>query len=113
MTDVLVVAELIDGGMRKNTLTAVTLAKQVAEGTGGKFDILSIGAGAKNASAELAKYGARKVIVAEVAGGYIATMSTPDGRYNPGPRKLSFVIHPTRKVVTIVDDGRARRIAIK
>ena len=53
------------------------------------------------------------VAAKQVAGGYIATMSTPDGRYNPGPRKLSFVINPTRKVVTIVDDGRARSIAIK
>jgi electron transfer flavoprotein alpha subunit len=77
MTDVLVVSELIDGGMRKNTLTAITLAKKVAEGTGGKFDVLSIGAGAKNASAELAKYGARKVIVAEIAGGYIAEKYAP------------------------------------
>src|SRR6188472_1990025 len=72
MTDVLVVAELIDGGLRKNTLTAITLAKQIASGTGGKFDILSIGAGAKNAAAELAKFGAGKVFVAEVAGGYFA-----------------------------------------
>ena len=29
MTDVLVVAELIDGGLRRNTLSAVTLAKQI------------------------------------------------------------------------------------
>jgi electron transfer flavoprotein alpha subunit len=77
MTDVLVVSELIDGGMRKNTLTAVTLAKQVSEGTGGKFDILAIGAGAKNAAAELAKYGARKVLVAEIAGGYFAEKYAP------------------------------------
>ena len=77
MTDVLVVSELIDGGLRKNTLTAVTLAKQVSEGTGGKFDILAIGAGAKNAAAELAKYGARKVFVAEIGGGYIAEKYAP------------------------------------
>jgi alpha-glucosidase len=56
------------------------------------------------------------VAVKQVAGGYNATMSAPEGRYNPGPRKLSFVINSentTRKVVTVVDDGRARRIEIK
>ena len=30
MTDVLVVAELIDGGFRRNTLSAVTVAQQIA-----------------------------------------------------------------------------------
>ena len=34
MTDVLVISELIEGGLRRNTLTAVTLAKQIASGTG-------------------------------------------------------------------------------
>ena len=44
MTDVLVVAELIDGGFRRNTLSAVTVAQQVAKGTGGAFDILAVSA---------------------------------------------------------------------
>ena len=77
MTDVLVVAELIDGGLRRNTLSAVTLAKQVAEGTGGAFDILAVGEGAKNAAAQAAKFGARKVFAAEVAGGYFAEKLAP------------------------------------
>jgi electron transfer flavoprotein alpha subunit len=77
MTDVLVVSELIDGGLRKNTLTAVTLAQQVASGTGGAFDVLAIGEGAKKAAADLAKFGARKVIVAEIAGGYFAEKYAP------------------------------------
>jgi len=77
MTDVLVIAELIDGGLRRNTLTAVTLAKQVSSGTGGAFDILSIGEGAKKAAADLAKFGARKIFVAEVAGGYVAEKYAP------------------------------------
>ena len=55
MTDVLVVGELLEGGLRSNTLTAVTLAKQVAEGTGGAFDILCIGEGAKKAAEEAGK----------------------------------------------------------
>ena len=77
MTDVLVVAELMDGALRANTLTAVTLAKQVAEGTGGAFDILSIGEGAKASAEQAAKYGARKVLVAEVPGGYFAEKYAP------------------------------------
>lgn len=72
MTDVLVVAELMDGGMRKTTLSAVRLAKAIASGTGGAFDVLAIGEGAANAAAQLSKYGARKVITAEIGGGYFA-----------------------------------------
>ena len=75
MTDVLVVAELIDGGLRRNTLAAVTLAKQIA--AGGAFDILSIGAGAKKAATDLAKFGARKVYATEIAGGYTAEKYAP------------------------------------
>src|SRR5687768_9533163 len=77
MTDVLVVAELIDGGFRRNTLAAVTLAKQVAQGTSGAFDILAIGEGAKKAAAEASKLGARKVLAAEIAGGYVAEKFAP------------------------------------
>jgi electron transfer flavoprotein alpha subunit len=77
MTDVLVVAELLDGGLRKNTLSAVTFAKQVAEGTGGAFDILAIGEGAQAAADQAASYGARKVLVAEISGGYLAEKYAP------------------------------------
>jgi len=77
MTDVLVVAELIDGGLRRNTLTAINFAKQVASGTSGAFDILSIGEGAKKAAADLAKFGARKVFTTEVGGGYLAEKFAP------------------------------------
>ena len=77
MTDVLVVAELLEGGLRKNTLSAVTFAKQVAEGTGGAFDILAIGEGAQAAADQAAGYGARKVLVAEIEGGYFAEKYAP------------------------------------
>lgn len=73
MTDVLVVAELIDGGLRRNTLTAINLAKQI----GGAFDILSIGQGSKKAAADLAKFGARKVFATEIEGGYTAEKYAP------------------------------------
>ena len=77
MTDVLVVAELLDGGLRKNTLSAVTFAKQVAEGSGGAFDILAIGEGAQAAADQATGYGARKVLVAEIGGGYYAEAFAP------------------------------------
>ena len=77
MTDVLVVAELMDKDLRRNTLAAVTLAKEIASGTSGAFDILAIGEGAQAAAATAAKFGARKVLVAEVAGGYTAERYAP------------------------------------
>ena len=72
MTDVLVVAELIDGGLRKTTLNAISAARTIAQGTGGAFDVLAIGAGAKKAAGEAAGFGARKVLATEIAGGYRA-----------------------------------------
>lgn len=71
MANVLVVAELLEGKARKTTLTAVTAAKQIAEGTSGSFDILSIGEGAGTAAEELTGYGAGKVLKAEIPGGYV------------------------------------------
>ncbi|MDB4987825.1 MAG: Electron transfer flavoprotein alpha subunit [Myxococcaceae bacterium] len=72
MTDVLVVAELMDGGLRKTTLNAITAARTIAQGTGGAFDVLAIGEGSKKAAGEVAAFGARKVLAAEVGGGYRA-----------------------------------------
>ena len=77
MTDVLVVAELMDKDLRRNTLAAVTLAQQIASGTSGAFDILAIGEGAQAAAATAAKFGARKVLVADVPGGYTAERYAP------------------------------------
>ena len=77
MTDVLVVAELSEGKPRKTTLSAVTFAKTVAEGTSGAFDILAIGEGAAGAADALSKYGARKVLHAEVGGGYVSEAFAP------------------------------------
>lgn len=77
MTDVLVVAELMDQKARKTTHSSLSFAKTAAAGTGGAFDILVIGEGAKQAASELLAYGARKVFVAEVGGGYIAEKYAP------------------------------------
>jgi electron transfer flavoprotein alpha subunit len=77
MTDVLVVAEVMDKGLRRTTLSAVTLAMQIAADTGGAFDILAIGEGAKAAAVQAAKFGARKVLTAEIEGGYLAERYSP------------------------------------
>jgi len=71
MTDVLVVAELVEGKPRKTTLSAVSFAKQVAGATGGAFDILVVGEGAGGAAVALSGYGARKIAKAEITGGYV------------------------------------------
>lgn len=77
MANVLVVAELLEGKTRKTTLCAVTAAKQIAEGTGGSFDILSIGEGAGAAAEDLDQYGAGKVLKAEIPGGYVCEKYGP------------------------------------
>ncbi len=77
MTDVLVVAELLDGELRKGTLSAVRFARQVAEATGGAFDVLAIGQGSDAAAASLAPFGARKIFTAEIDGGYLAERYAP------------------------------------
>jgi electron transfer flavoprotein alpha subunit len=76
MTDVLVVAELIEGKARKTTHSAITVAKEIIAG-GGAFDVLAIGEGSAAAAAELASLGARKVLKAEIAGGYVCEKYAP------------------------------------
>jgi electron transfer flavoprotein alpha subunit len=72
MADILVVGEILEGDLRKNTLSAVAFAKEVAEATSGAFDILMVGDGADQAAETAAKYGARKVLKAQIDGGYVA-----------------------------------------
>jgi alpha-glucosidase len=47
--------------------------------------------------------------------GFVVSVAAPEGSYNPGPRKFSFVMKSddrTSRVVTIVDDGKAREVQI-
>ncbi len=62
-SQVLVVAELHEGHVRKSTHSAITFARN----TGLPFAILVIGANAKAAAAEVTAYGAVKVLAAEDA----------------------------------------------
>src|ERR1700677_3532563 len=66
MSNVLVVAEVVEGKIRKATLSAVTFAREVAK-AGGSFAVLVMGANAKGAAAEVASLGASKVIVVDDA----------------------------------------------
>jgi electron transfer flavoprotein alpha subunit len=62
-TQILVVAELHEGHVRKSTHSAITFARNA----GLPFAILVVGANAKTAAAELTGYGAAKVLAAEDA----------------------------------------------
>jgi electron transfer flavoprotein alpha subunit len=56
MSNVLVVAEIAEGTVKKTTLTSVTFARQAAQRTGGKVEGLVLGSGVGGAASELAKY---------------------------------------------------------
>ncbi|MCG8556522.1 MAG: electron transfer flavoprotein subunit alpha/FixB family protein [Proteobacteria bacterium] len=77
MTKVLVPAELLDGNVRSHTLSAISAARSITEQTGGSYDVLAVGEGASSAAPALAAYGAEKVLVAELAGGYCAEAYAP------------------------------------
>ncbi|MDB4944079.1 MAG: Electron transfer flavoprotein alpha subunit [Labilithrix sp.] len=63
MSNILVVAELHDGHVRKSTNSALTFANQA----GVPFSILLLGQGAKAVAGELTGYGAAKVLVGDDA----------------------------------------------
>src|SRR5215471_2551783 len=73
--NVLVVAELLDGHVRKSTHSAITFAKR----TGAPFAILVLGAGAKGAAAEVIAFGAQKVLACEDPNikGHVAEQHAP------------------------------------
>jgi electron transfer flavoprotein alpha subunit len=66
MSNVLVIAELEHGKVRKATLSAVAFARDVAK-AGGSFSILVAGQGAEAAAKELTTYGAAKVLTLDKA----------------------------------------------
>jgi electron transfer flavoprotein alpha subunit len=75
MSNILVVAEMHEGHIRKSTHSAITFAKNAAA----PFSILVLGQGSKAAAAELTTYGAAKVLTADDA--YLA--NTVAERYAP------------------------------
>jgi electron transfer flavoprotein alpha subunit len=80
MPNILVVAELAeDGKLKKSTLSAITMARQALPAIGGSISIVVLGASTAAASAELAPYGAAKIIAVEDAtlGKYTAEHFAP------------------------------------
>ncbi len=67
MADVLVLAEVAEGKLKKTTHSAVTFARQAAAALGGSYSILILGDATSGAAAEAATLGAAKVLVAEDA----------------------------------------------
>ena len=65
MKSVLVIAEIVEGKVRKSTMSAIAFARQVTKAGGGSFAVLALGAGAKGATAELTGYGASRVMVGD------------------------------------------------
>jgi electron transfer flavoprotein alpha subunit len=74
MANVLAVVEARDGALRRISQEVVTAARLVADGIGGQVHALLVGGGAADAAGELGRFGAGKVLVAEVPGGdgYVA-----------------------------------------
>jgi electron transfer flavoprotein alpha subunit len=80
MPNILVVAELAeDGKLKKSTLSAITMARQALPAIGGSISIVVLGASTAAATAELAPYGAAKIIAVEDAtlGKYTAEHFAP------------------------------------
>ena len=63
MANILVIAEMLDGKVRKSTHSAITFARNA----GGTFSILVLGQGAQAAAAEVTGFGAQKVLVCDDA----------------------------------------------
>jgi len=79
MANVLVVAEVAEGKLKKTTHSAITFAQQAAAALGGSFSILLMGAGAAGAAAEAQGFGAAKIIVVDDASlkNYVAERFAP------------------------------------
>jgi electron transfer flavoprotein alpha subunit len=80
MSEILVVAELSEGSVRKATHSAIAGARRINELSGGTFSILVLGGpGAKAAAGELTGFGAARVLCCEDAslGNYLAERYAP------------------------------------
>ncbi|MEO6595998.1 MAG: electron transfer flavoprotein subunit alpha/FixB family protein [Planctomycetota bacterium] len=65
MSNVIVIAEVRGGKLKRPSLEAVTAGLQLAEASGGKVHVIACGAGLDAACAELAKSGVHKVIAVD------------------------------------------------
>ncbi|MCP4679085.1 MAG: electron transfer flavoprotein subunit alpha/FixB family protein [Deltaproteobacteria bacterium] len=65
MGNVLVIAQILDGEVKKSTNCTVTFASQVASSLGGTYSVLALGADLSAQTDTLTKLGADKVLLAE------------------------------------------------
>jgi len=74
MGDVLVIAELFDGKLRKGTLSSISCAREIAEKTGSGYCVAVLGKDIGAVAGEVAKYGAKTVYTVDDPGleNYIA-----------------------------------------
>ena len=70
MANILVIAEVKDGKLKKVTLEMLSKGKELAGKAGGALEGLLIGSGVEGLAAEMGQYGASKVYVAEADGAY-------------------------------------------
>jgi electron transfer flavoprotein alpha subunit len=89
MGNILVVAEHVNGQLRKVTLPTITFAKQAAALTGGQVHVLVIGQGVSSIASAVAPYGADKVHVADAP----AFASYLAETYAPAVAKAARAIH--------------------
>jgi electron transfer flavoprotein alpha subunit len=68
MGNVLIVAQIFDGEVKKSTHSAVTFAAKVAGETGGSYSILALGDNLSGQQDALSRLGAEKVLLAEAEG---------------------------------------------
>ena len=79
MANVLVVAEHVDGDLRKVTLSAISLAQEAADLTGGDVEVLVLGSDVAGVAEELANHGVSRVLYADDAAfkNYLAETYAP------------------------------------
>jgi electron transfer flavoprotein alpha subunit len=63
--NVLVFAERRDGEIKRSSMEAVSVARQLAEKMGGRVDALALGPGAAGSAAEVGQYGANRLLCVE------------------------------------------------
>ena len=86
MGNVLVIAQILDGEVKKSTNSAVTFASQVASSLGGTYSVMALGDNLSAQSEALAKLGADKVILAE-SQGLDQVIASPFGRRDTTARR--------------------------
>lgn len=90
MGDILVFAEQADGKVKKSAFELLTKANELASATGGNVIAVIVGNNLNGASEDVAKYGAKKVILAENANlekyntiGYTKALATVIEEFKP------------------------------